>query len=404
MANASGVAKLVALKKESAWGVAAGASGARYLRRVTSDLSLQKQTYESDEIRSDYQVADYRHGVRSINGALDGELSAGSYSDLMGTMVRRLFTSVASITGVSLTIAASGAFWNITRAAGDYLTAGPKVGDVVRLSVGTLNALNLNKNLLIVALTSSIMTVMVGNGSAMFAEGPITGCTISAPGKKTWVPQTGHIDESYSYEHFFSDIAQSELFVGLKPATAEFNLPPTGMARVKFTFMGKDMIPATAQYFATPAAAGVTGVMAAVNGAVIVNGVAVAQLTGMNYTINGNYSAEPVVGLNTYSDIQEGRVKVNGQFTAMFSDATFRDIFANETEATIVLFFSASNSAAADFITFTMPRIKAGGSSKSDSEKAIIQTIPFVGLLALTGGSGQSFEQTTLSIQDSQAA
>jgi len=69
MAVAKGVSKKVAYKKESSWGTLAGASGAKYIRRVTSNFNLTKDTYESAEIRTDFQTADMRHGIRSVNGS-----------------------------------------------------------------------------------------------------------------------------------------------------------------------------------------------------------------------------------------------------------------------------------------------------------------------------------------------
>jgi len=100
MPFATGVAKQLRYKKESTWGAAPGASGAQLLRRVTSDLSLSKETYQSGEIRSDYQIADYRHGVRSVAGTVNGELSPGTYSDFVGSALRRNFAAVSALTGL----------------------------------------------------------------------------------------------------------------------------------------------------------------------------------------------------------------------------------------------------------------------------------------------------------------
>ena len=68
MAQAAGVFKQLTYKVESTYGTVPGASAAQALRRVTSDLSLTKQTYQSNEIRTDQQMQDYRHGVRSVEG------------------------------------------------------------------------------------------------------------------------------------------------------------------------------------------------------------------------------------------------------------------------------------------------------------------------------------------------
>lgn len=94
MPIATGVSKLLVVKKETSWGLnPPGASGGVYMRRVSSDLSLTKQTYESEEIRADFQVADFRHGVRQVAGSIDGELSPGSYQLFLAAATRKLFAS-----------------------------------------------------------------------------------------------------------------------------------------------------------------------------------------------------------------------------------------------------------------------------------------------------------------------
>jgi hypothetical protein len=73
-----------------------------------------------------------------------------------------------------------------------------KKGMVVRLSVGSLNAANISKNLLVISATATVLTVVPLNGVALVAEGPITGCTVSAPGKETHAPTTGHTNDYFS--------------------------------------------------------------------------------------------------------------------------------------------------------------------------------------------------------------
>lgn len=403
MAIATGVAKQLAYKAETTWGTVPAASGAQALRRVTSDLNLTKQTYQSAEIRTDYQVADFRHGVRSVAGTVRGELSPGTYEDFLAAALRKTFTAVTNITGLSLTIAASGDYYTVTRSSGSYLSDGIKVGQVVRLTAGSLAAGNLNKNMLVVGLTALAATVLVLNGSTLTAEGPIASCTMSVPGKESYVPTSGHTDTSFAIEHWYSDVSQSEVFSGCKVNSVGIALPPSGISTIEFGFMGKDVTTAAAQYFTSPSAASTSGVVAAVNGAVAVNGTRVALLTGLQINIAGGMTAEPVVGSNTFPDIFEGRVIVSGQFSAYFEDATLRDLFLNETEASIVAAFTTANTAAADFLSITLPRIKVGGASKDDGEKGIVQTFPFQALLNTSGGSGTSSHATTIAIQDSLA-
>lgn len=400
---ASGVAKRVAYKAEPTWGAAAGASGAQYLRRVQSTLGLQKQKYESQEIRRDYQRNDMRHGVRSVEGSISGELSAGTWEDFMAAAVRQVFAAVSAISSLTLTIAASGANYTITRSAGSWITDGIKLADIVRITAGAYNAANLNKNLMVLAETATVLTVTPLNGVALVAEGPIASGTLSVPGKKAYVPTTGHTDASFTIEHWFADIAQSEYFTGCKVNDMNIALPPSGLATVEFGFMGKDVTTGSSQYFSAPTAETTSGALAAVNGVLTAQGSAIALITGLSFGLKGNMSAEAVVGSNTYAGITEGRVIIDGQVTALFQDAVMRDYFINETEVGLSAVLSASGAAAADFIGFSLPRVKFSGGKPDDGEKSLILSMPFDALFNNAGGAATTTEQSTLVIQDSQA-
>src|SRR3990167_7443232 len=380
MTIATGVAKQLRYKVESAWGTAPGATGAQLLRRVTSNLSLRKATYQSEEIRSDYQRSDMRHGVRSVEGVIGGELSAATWEDFIAAAVRRAFTAVSDITALTLTIAASGSDYTITRSAGSWITDGIKLGNVIRITAGAYNAANLNKNLFVLAEDATILTVYPLNGVAMVAEGPIASGTVAVPGKKTYAPTTGHTDLSYSIEHYHADLVLSELFLGCKIQSMAVKLPPSGMGTIDFDFLGRNITTAGAAYYTTPTAETSTGVLAAVNGVLSVQGTRVATLTGLDFTVSGNMSGEPVVGSNVYADIAEGRILVAGNFTALFESGTLRDYFIDETEVALSVALSASNAAAADFMAFSFPRIKVEGADKDDGEKNLVQSFPFTAL------------------------
>ncbi len=403
MVAAAGLFKQLAYKAESIYGTAPVASGAQALRRVQSTLDLNKDTYQSNEIRTDLQVADFRHGVRKVAGKLSGELSGKTWAEIIGIALKRDFAAITASTGVSLTIAGAGPTYTVTRATGSFLTDGYKIGDVLRLSAGALNAANLAKNLFIVGLTATVATVITLNGSTLVAEGPVTGCTVTATGKKTFIPTTGHTDKSFSVEHWYADLGQSEVFTGCKASQIALSLPPTGMATIDVDVMGQNMTTAAAQYFTSPTAMTSTGVMAAVNGVCRINGATVANLTGLTLNIAPGYTGDPVVGSNTVPNLFPGKVVVTGQATAYFDSIALRDAFLNETEIDLYACFTADNSAAADFISIGLPRIKLGGAAKSDGEGGLIQTFPIQALLNSAGGAGVATEKTTLQIQDAQA-
>lgn len=410
MPIAAGLFKQLIYKTETTYGVAPGQSAAQVLRRVTSTVDLSKESYAANEKRTDFQIADFRHGVRRVGGQITGELSPQTYGELFGITLKRDFATVTSITGASITISGTGPTYTVARAAGSWLTDGIKIGDVVRLSAGSFNANNLNKNLLVTAVVALSLTVVVLNGSTMTAEGPIATATLSVPGRKTFVPTTGHTDRSFAIEHWFADVPASELFLGCKIGKASLSLPPTGLATVTFDIMGQDFADTTAkrgsvalntQYFTSPTAITSSGTLAAVNGLLRIGGTTVATVTGLTIDITPAYTGDPVVGSNTIPQMFPGKLSVTGQFTAYFDDVTLRNAFVNETEIDLIAAFTVDNTANANFMTVVLPRIKVGSANKDDGDGGLVQTFSFQALLNSVGGTGVNTERTTIVMQDS---
>lgn len=401
MTIAAGINKQVAIKAESTWGTAPGATGSRYLRRVESTLDLVKQTYQSSEIRTDGQTADMRHGVQSVAGSVKGELSVGSYNDLFAAALRKDFVT-APTTGAVTTISVTGTGTNVNRSAGSFLTDGFKLGDVVS-ATGFAAANNNSHYAMITSLTATDMGVATLDGVVLTDVAAGATVTLALVGKKTFAGTSGHTDTSFAIEHWYSDINQSELYLGNKVQSIAVGLPASGMATVDISFMGKSRTNNTSAYYTTPTAAGTSPVLAAVNGLIYFDGAAIALITGMDFTITTGLTAEPVVGSNTYPAIFRGRVLASGNMSVYFEDATFRDVFDNETEVAIYSVFKGGSTKNPDFTSFVMPRVKAGGSAKDDGEKGLVQTIPFTALINSSGGTGINTENTTISVQDSQA-
>lgn len=406
MPAASGVFKQLSYKVEPTYGTAPATTLWTPLRRVTSDIGLVKETYQSNEIRTDQQMQDMRHGVRRVQGTLAGEVAPGAYADFMAAALRGDFTAMTALTGLGLTVGAgSGGTYTLTRGAGDYLTSNIKVGDVVRVTAGTgLNADVLNKNMLVTALTTTIMTVKVLNGSTI-TTGSGTSCTITPQGKKSFTPTTGHTNKSFALEHWFADMSptQSELYLGCQPTGFDLQLPATGLATVSIGFQGQSVTTATSRVPTTFNATNAKGLLAAVNGVLFISGTAVGTVTGAQVQVQSNRTGEPTIGSNVISTLYPGRVLASGQITAQFETVTLRDAFINETDLSVVIALTTDNTATADFVTVVMPRIKANGHTLSDGEGGLIATIPFQALLPSTGGSGYANDLTTIAVTDSAA-
>lgn len=401
MTIAKGVAKKVAYKKEAPgqWGVLPGATGAKYLRRVTATFNLTKEAYESNEIRTDYQVADMRHGIRSVDGSLNGELSPGSYADFMASVLARDFTVGSSATGLSVTIAASGVFYTITRASGDWLADDFYVGNVVRLTGAGLAPANVDNNVLIASMTATVLTVVNLSGTPLVAEGPIVFVTATVVGKQTYAPLTGHTDDSYSVEEFYEDIGVSETYTGLKVGSMAVQLPSTGLVTCDFSFLGKNLERAdTTAYFTSVTPAGTDGIFSSVSGALVINGAPVALITSMDFTVERGLEAAQVVGSNFNADVFTGRIRVSGNMSTYFQDGTFRDYFDDEARISIVVALATGEEKDAEVVSFSMPVVKLSSNNTSDGEMGITRDHSFTALLNSNTTTG--LVESTLLIQD----
>lgn len=397
MTIGTGIAKLLVYKVESTEGTAPSAGSAQYLRRVTSDFKLEKETYSSDELTEHRQVNDMRHGIKKASGTLNGKLSCGSYKDFMAAILGQAWQSAAT-TGAITTVTAAASGPHFVRSSGSFLTAGFKVGDLIRWT-GWDAAVsgNNNQNYLITALTATDMTVTGASVSARASGDTVTGVVV---GKKTFIPASGHTDLSYSIEEWHSDVSLSHLYTGCKVGTIDIDMPTTGMTTIAVGFMGKGLTTAGSAYYTTPTAATTTGILSAVTGTVLINGTAVATVTAAKIRINRNLTQAQVIGSNNIATTFTGKFDVTGEFTVYLENGTYRDYFINEDEISLVLRNDATTAAASDSMVFVMPRLKINSWTVDDGDKGHLQTFQFTALYNSSGGSGTSSEKTTLSVQD----
>lgn len=409
MTIAQGIKKKVIIKKQSGLGSPATGSGGQDLRRVSCNLALTKETFQSNEIRTDQQISDMRHGSKQVGGSLNGELSPKTYQDLFAAVLRKSFASAfTAITGLTLTIAASGSLFTVTRGSGSFISDGVKVGHVASITAGSVATANLNNRFVVVSLTATELTVKPIGATALVADTGITSCTITASGLASYVPSTGHTSDYFSIEQYYSDLAQSELFTDVKPTNASVTIPANAMATVDFPLVGLNMTTNTSQQITSTNVITTTGVAAGTTGALILGGTASAVITSINFDINGNVAvADAVVGSTTRPDVFDGSVVVTGSFTAHFDSVTYRDLFINETEASLVVVLATTPAKNTDFVAFTLPRVKLSSADPSDAQTGLTRTFNFTAIKhegVLNGTADTTCQQTTVMIQDSQAA
>lgn len=404
MALAENVSCEIRFADEVTWGTAPGASTTcQSLRRVSTTLSLTKDSYQSGEVLKSRQIVDMRHGTRRASGDISGELSPSTYEAFVEAAARGSWAATSNITQATGAMSSATVSVNsnvITASGGSFITAGLRIGMVIRLTAG-FAAGNLNKNLTITALTATAITVV---GHTLSNEaGPISTWTIAVPGKSVYIPETGHVNRSFTFELNYSDIDVSELYTGCRIGRMQIGLPATGMSTMMLGVMGKDgeyLSGASAPYFTgTVTAPTSTGILAAVNGSLLVAGAPVAVVTGMELTLDLGPSSDAVVGSNTVPEVFLGVANLTGNMTVLFTDTTFLTYFDDETEVSLMVRMDVDSSNNSDFVQIVLPRIKFGTANISrQGNGGVPITMSFQALKKVTT---TGWEATTLWIQDS---
>lgn len=396
MTFATGVAKQVVIAREITEGVNP-VTGGQTLRRVSSDLSLNKDSYESQEILVSQQLRDARHGVHRPQGTFAGQLSPGSFNDFWEGILRSDWVAGASMTGLSLTLNTTGG--TLTLGAPGFFAGGLFQEDIIVLSGITGGNSGLNgAKLRINSLSDTVITTRdlpIG-----LTTGALTGVTLTVAGKKLYTPPTGQVYHSYTMEHWFSDVAVSEAFVGCKFGNTSVALPSTGLVTFSTQIIGIDMKEGTSRALTSPLDVSTSNALAAVNGKLSFGGLDLGVVTGMNLQIAGALGADPVVGSNIVPHVFNGRLRVTGSMTVLFEDEDIFDTFLNEQEVAVSVMLYSGATSASDFIRFTLPRLKLMSSAKSDGDMSLIQSFNFT---ALENVSNPRYDPSTIILQDSLA-
>ena len=402
---AQGLFKQTVFGKQTALGTPKTGAGGQILRRKSSIFTATKDSTSNDEIVSHRQDTGITFGMKKTSGKISGNLSPGTYSALIAGALMADFAAVSPMTvGTDCTAAATAP--QFVDASSGWLTAGLKVGDVVRFTGFTTTAVgNNSKNFWITALTANNMTGVFLDGSAVLAKTETGSVTCTVVGKKSKAPITGHTNDFFTFEEWYSDKSLSEVFPDCKVNQLSIGIPAAGPATLDLDIVGLGTRTRSGtQSFTTPAAETTADVVQAANGAIYINGALASHVTTLSLTLDRGIS--PVgasIGSRVSPDVNQGRVKVSGSFTAMFDDTTLQELYDAETAVSLAVVASSDTSATSDFVGFTMGRIKLTGDAPDDGEKAILRTYPFTAEINGNGGAALAFDKTILTIQDSLA-
>lgn len=404
---AQGLYKLTTFGKQVALGTPKVGAGGQVLRRKTSVFTASRDTTTNDEIVQHRQSTGITYGQKKASGKIDGNLSSGTYATLVAGALMADFAAVTPYnSGTDTSVAVTtGNYGTFTDASAGFLTAGLKVGMVGRWT--GFSSANNARNFWITALTASVMTGLMLDGSPVIADagGVSDDATFTPVGKFSKTPLTGHTNDFFTFEEWYSDKSRSELFPDCKVNQVMIGLPAQGPATISLDILGVGTRTlAGAQSFTSPTAETTTGVVQALHGAIFVNGASVEHVTTLSLTIDrGLTPVGASIGSAVSPDMNVGKIKVTGSFTAMFDSVTLSSLYDAETAVSMNVVSTVDNTATSDFVAFTLGKIKLTGDAPDDGEKVVLRTYPFTAEINGAGGTALAYDKTIVTVQDSQA-
>lgn len=219
-------------------------------RRRSTSLTLTKDAYASEEVRSDRMVSDSRHGIRRANGDIVVELSPGSHEEAWEALLGGVWTSPANVAlsgavgGKTITLAPSAADETITAtlANTDWLASDFHEGATVTFSGTGVTAYD-GENFTILSIdANAAIAVLVGppDFDYTIADVTLNAGTLALRGAYVAMDT---IYRSFTAERAFSDIGAFVVYNGLRFNSAAVDLPPTGIATATFGMLGKNAKP-----------------------------------------------------------------------------------------------------------------------------------------------------------------
>lgn len=346
------------------------------LRYNDTKLELKKETFRSDEHRSDRNISSIRHGMRTTDGSIDVEVSVGGH-DLCyeGALAS---TWAAGVAATTITAVASGN--KLTRATGSFVTDGYLAGDVIVTTGFTTPANNATMR---IATVSALEIVVMTTGTFAKTLSNDTGGTINLKGKKL---KAGTTLKTYSIEEGYLDVVQYRAFTGTAFNELTFTIAPKGIVKASFGFVGMDATSFQGtQIAASYTAAGTNEPLDAYQGALWEGGVANSLVTSATIKLTNGRTTEGVVGSAITPAIFEGRITVTGSVTVLFENATTYNKFREETATSLDILMKDNNGT--DFMRVVVPKLKLNtGTLNVPLEGPIPVSMDFEGYLDSTAG------------------
>lgn len=356
-----GTSNRVALRhvEETTWGETPSTPTLATLRYTSESLNYAADFTTSEEIRTDRMTSDTIQTMASGEGDINGELSYGTYDNLIeGAMFSDWATSgseVAAATDISVTkTAGTPNTWSIGSTSTDLSAQSWVVGQFVKVSGFTTAGT-------FYAEISSIAANALGIKPMTDVASEVAGDTVTIT-PMNYI-RNGVTKKSYTLQKAFTDLATPELwnFTGARVSTWGIELGTGSILTTSFSMLAKDAQMVETQFSgATVSAANTNTVMNAVNNVAAISfdgdpGSSTLYFNSLSLTLDNSLRGQEAIGTLGYIGIEGGRLSVTGSIELYFENSAVYDKF--RAASAFALSFLAQD-AEGNVYVVTVPRAK----------------------------------------------
>lgn len=165
---------------EATYGTTPATPAFKPIRHTGTTLGLSKESLQSEELRDDRQIADFRHGAYQVGGDINIELSYGSFDDLLEAVL--LGTWAADGGGAGIDRLKAGVVrrsFTVERYFGDILSADKPYHRFTGVEFNTMS-LAINANAMITG-SFGVLGQNMSTGTAIIAGATYASPTTTSP-------------------------------------------------------------------------------------------------------------------------------------------------------------------------------------------------------------------------------
>jgi hypothetical protein len=369
----SGKNVIVSYKAQGALGsTASGAGGTGMRIRSSRGLALTSAGIKSGEIRRDGQTTLGRLGSQLCGAEYELELALATHDKILEAGMRGTWVASATsvIAATFTTIAVSGGN-TLTAASGSFLTAGVKVGMMIKLT-GTATSANNNKWIRVIGVTASTITVPAAAVTNGAADG--TGSLV--------LPKyllNGITERYWTVDEYLQDIDASRVGSDCKFASLGFGISPDNHILLRTRVIGRDLVPfsgASAPSLTSPTFTE-SQPLVLLDGSLRVAGTDRVDVTGFNLDWDCGGAGVPVCTSRISPDVFLKNGEGSGSISSVMDDLAEFTSYKAETGIDLFLLASENETDPKDFIS-----IYAGNAAYRSHEApigadaAMIETLP----------------------------